>query len=75
MTTDTFSTVLTCLTQLMEESRAIVRYLEEKYKGKGAELVPTDLKAYGMAEQGAYLESQTFDPMTASFLEELVFKT
>ena len=59
----------------MKESRAIVRYLDEKYKGQGTELIPADLKAYGMAEQGAYLESQTFDPMTAALLDELLFKT
>lgn len=58
----------------MEESRAIVRYLEAKYKGKGAELIPADLKACATAEQGAYLESETFNPVAASFLDELIFK-
>jgi len=57
-----------------KESRAIVKYLEQKYKGKGTELVPTDLKAYGLAEQGAYLESQCFEPQSSPLLRELFFR-
>jgi glutathione S-transferase len=59
---------------LSTESRAIVRYLEKKYQGKGTELIPTDLKAYGIAEQGAYLESQVFDPPISALLGELHFR-
>jgi glutathione S-transferase len=57
-----------------KESRAIVKYLEQKYKGKGTELVPTDLKAYGLAEQGAYLESQCFDSPSSIMLGQLYFR-
>jgi len=59
---------------LMSESRAIVRYLEAKHKGSGTQLIPTELKAYGTAEQGAYLESQCFDPPTSTLLRELAFR-
>jgi hypothetical protein len=40
----------------------------------GTELLPTELNAIGLAEQGAYLESQVFDPAVSALLEELVFK-
>ena len=60
--------------KLSVESRAIVRYLEKKYQGTGTELLPTDLKAYGIAEQGAYLESQAFDPPSSGLLGELYFR-
>ena len=59
---------------LNSESRAIVRYFEAKHKRRGTQLVPTELKAYGLAEQGAYLESQCFDPPTSTLLRELVFR-
>jgi len=62
------------ISPLIAESRAIVRYLEAKYKGSGTQLVPTDLKAYGIAEQGAYLESQSFEPPATLLLRELVFR-
>ena len=60
--------------KLIAECRAIVKYIEQKYKGKGTELVPTDLKAYGLAEQGAYMESQCFDPPGSILLGQLFFR-
>ncbi|CAF0989253.1 unnamed protein product [Rotaria sordida] len=46
------------------ESRAICRYLELKYKGKGTELMPTnDVKALGLFEQAASIEMSYYDPM------------
>lgn len=65
---------ISCLFCVDAESRAIVKYIEQKYKGKGMELVPTDLKAYGMAEQGAYLESQCFDPPASILLGQLFYR-
>ena len=62
------------ISMLTTESRAIVRYLEAKHKATGTQLIPTELKAYGTAEQGAYLESQCFDPPTSTLLRELVFR-
>jgi glutathione S-transferase len=61
---------LICLTL---ESRAIVRYLEQKFKGQGTELLPTDLKALGLAEQGAYIESEDFAKPAGALIKETVF--
>jgi glutathione S-transferase len=55
------------------ESRAIVRYIEQKYKGQGTQLIPTELKAFALAEQGAYIESQNFDKPAGSLVKETVF--
>src|SRR3989338_3083513 len=38
---------------LIYESRAICRYLEAKHKNQGTQLVPTEIKALGLFEQGA----------------------
>lgn len=56
------------------ESRAICRYLEVKFKGQGTELIPTELKAYGLFEQGAYVESSNFSPSAEGVVYELFFK-
>jgi hypothetical protein len=51
---------------LIVESRAIVHYPERKYKDIGTELLQTDLNGLGLVDQGAYLESQVFDPASVS---------
>ena len=56
------------------ESRAICRYLELKYKGKGAELIPSDIEALGHFEQAAAIESSNFDPYASGIAFEQVFK-
>ena len=57
------------------ESRAICRYLEAKYKGKGTELIPSsDVKALGLFEQAAYIESSNFDPFASVMVFERAFK-
>ncbi|UJR28223.1 hypothetical protein I4U23_009473 [Adineta vaga] len=57
------------------ESRAICRYLEMKYKGKGTELIPTkDPKAQGLFEQAASVEISYFDPYASGIVMERVFK-
>lgn len=66
--------VISIRSRLMIESRAVVRYLENKFNGVGTELLPTELKALGLADQGAYLESQVFDPIVSALLEELLYK-
>ncbi|KAF6754594.1 glutathione S-transferase [Ephemerocybe angulata] len=38
------------------ETRAICRYIAEKYAGQGTTLIPTDLKAKGIFEQAASVE-------------------
>jgi glutathione S-transferase len=57
------------------ESRAICRYLETKYKGKGTELIPTkDVKALGLFEQAASTEISYFDPYASGIVSERAFK-
>ncbi len=57
------------------ESRAICRYLELKYRGKGTELIPsTDPASKGLFEQGASIETSYFDPSASQIIYELVFK-
>jgi glutathione S-transferase len=50
------------------ESRAICRYLESKYKGQGATLMPSpsDIKATAVFEQWASAELTHFDAMISS---------
>jgi glutathione S-transferase len=56
------------------ESRAICRYIENKHKNHGIELVPTELKANSRFEQGAYIETNEFDPHASQLVYELLFK-
>ena len=57
------------------ESRAICRYLETKYKGKGTELIPSkDAAAQGLFEQAASIETSYFDPYAAPIVFERAFK-
>ncbi len=56
------------------ESRAICRYIEEKYKGKGTELIPKDIKAQSLFEQAASIEISYFDPNASGIVYEQVFK-
>ncbi len=56
------------------ESRAICRYLEIKYKGKGTELIPKDIKGQGLFEQAASMEISYFDPYASGIVYEKVFK-
>lgn len=54
------------------ESRAIARYLAEKYApGK---LTPTEPKGAGRFNQAASVEVSNFDPSAASIVFEIVFK-
>lgn len=57
------------------ESRAICRYLELKYKGKGTELIPMkDANVQGLFEQAASIETSYFDPYASGIIVEQVFK-
>jgi glutathione S-transferase len=56
------------------ESRAICRYLEMKYKGKGNELIPKDIKGQGLFEQAASTETSYFDPYVSGLVYEKAFK-
>jgi hypothetical protein len=49
--------------------------LEEKYKGKGTELIPSkDIKAQFLFEQGAYIEAFHFHPGASGMVYEKIFK-
>ena len=49
--------------------------MEAKYKGKGAELIPTkDAKAQGLFEQAVSTELSYFDPYASGILTERVLK-
>ncbi len=57
------------------ESRAICRYLEQKYQGKGTTLIPNkDAAARGLFEQAASIETSYFDPSASVIVAERVFK-
>ncbi|KAJ7505970.1 glutathione S-transferase, partial [Mycena galericulata] len=56
------------------ESRAIARYLAEKYVDRGPALIPTDLKKRTMFEQAAAVESANFHPQIAKVLMEKLGK-
>ncbi|KAJ7088752.1 glutathione S-transferase [Mycena belliarum] len=59
---------------ILYESRAICRYLAEKYADQGTRLIPTDLRAKARFEQGASLELAEFLPQIVKVGMELVFK-
>ncbi|EFC49408.1 predicted protein [Naegleria gruberi] len=59
---------------LIYESRAICRYLEAKHKSQGTELIPTELKALGLFEQGASIETAYFDSNASGLVFEKLFK-
>lgn len=47
---------------MLYESRAICRYLEEKYAAQGTPLIPRELKAKALFEQAASVEFANFEP-------------
>jgi glutathione S-transferase len=55
------------------ESTAICRYLVQKYQTTENELIPTDLKAYGLFEQAAYVESSNYTPHVCAIAVECFF--
>lgn len=61
---------------ILYESRAICRYLEAKYPGKGIKLAPVpsdDLKAYALFEQALSIEGANFHgPGTLAIVEKWV---
>jgi hypothetical protein len=48
--------------------------LELKYKGKGTELIPTNIQAQGLFEQAASIEASNFDPYASGIAFEKAFK-
>ncbi|KAL6898449.1 glutathione S-transferase [Trichoderma evansii] len=58
------------------ESRAICRYLEDKYKGLGTRLMPdqSDLKATALFEQWASVELSHFDSIVSSLYYQKIVR-
>ncbi|RXW15172.1 hypothetical protein EST38_g10678 [Candolleomyces aberdarensis] len=59
---------------VLYESRAIARYIEEKYAGQGTTLIPRDLKAKGLFEQAVSIETANFDPYASKAAQEKISK-
>ncbi|KAF8212788.1 glutathione S-transferase [Mycena galopus ATCC 62051] len=59
---------------LLYESRAICRYIIEKYPDQGTDLMPKGLKERAMVEQMAYVEAMTFHPAITAIIEEALGK-
>ncbi|RXW12750.1 hypothetical protein EST38_g13105 [Candolleomyces aberdarensis] len=59
---------------IIYESRAIARYIEEKYAGQGTALIPKDLKAKGHFEQAASVEVFNFDAYASAAVFEKLIK-
>ncbi|KAF7762470.1 hypothetical protein Agabi119p4_9063 [Agaricus bisporus var. burnettii] len=59
---------------ILYESRAICRYLEDKYPNQGTKLVPSDIRHRALFEQGASIETSNFDAMASPLVYEVVFK-
>ncbi|KAG6917724.1 hypothetical protein DXG01_001375 [Tephrocybe rancida] len=59
---------------ILYESRAICRYLDDKYPTNGPKLIPTDPKKKALFEQAASVELNNFDPYAHDAVAEVVFK-
>ncbi|KAJ7256251.1 glutathione S-transferase [Mycena rebaudengoi] len=59
---------------VLYESRAICRYISDKYANQGTKLVPTDLKGKALFEQAASNEYSNFDPFSSKAVSEAVFR-
>ncbi|KAJ7116858.1 thioredoxin-like protein [Mycena epipterygia] len=60
---------------IVYESRAICRYLAEKYAHQGTPLLPTTLQAKAAFEQGACTETANFDPAVMKLVKEVFAKS
>ena len=56
------------------ESRAVARYIAEKYAGQGTELIPQDLKKRALFEQALSIEQNNFNAYAEPAVAEMVFK-
>ncbi|KAL0488042.1 glutathione S-transferase [Acrasis kona] len=59
---------------IVYESRAICRYIENKYKGQGTELIPTEVKEAAIFEQGASIELSYYNEAVSVLAYENIFK-
>lgn len=56
------------------ESRAIAKYIANKYKNQGTRLIPDDEKEKALLDQWIFVETTDFDPYAAGLGFECVFK-
>ncbi|KAF9448595.1 glutathione S-transferase [Macrolepiota fuliginosa MF-IS2] len=59
---------------IIYESRAIARYIAEKYADQGTKLIPTDVQGRALFEQAASIETSHFDAHVVPILVEGVLK-
>ncbi|KAG6884277.1 hypothetical protein C0993_012559, partial [Termitomyces sp. T159_Od127] len=59
---------------IIYESRAICRYLADKFPNQGPKLMPTDPKKKAIFEQAASVEITNFDTYASRAVAEMVFK-
>lgn len=59
---------------LLYESRAIGRYIAQKYASQGTPLLPTELKAKAIFEQAASSELANFDFLASQAVKEVIGK-
>ncbi|KAJ7098529.1 glutathione S-transferase [Mycena belliarum] len=59
---------------ILYESRAICRYLAEKYADRGTPLIPTSLPAKALFEQAASIEFANFHPLVGKIMLEAIYK-
>ncbi|KAG2018450.1 glutathione S-transferase [Coprinopsis cinerea AmutBmut pab1-1] len=60
---------------ILYESRAIARYIAEKYANQGTNLIPMkDLQSRALFEQAASIETADFDQFAGKAVFEMVFK-
>lgn len=59
---------------IIYESRAICRYLEDKFPNQGPKLIPTDPKKKAIFEQAASVEVAYFDAFAKKAVDEKIFK-
>ncbi|XP_057833860.2 glutathione S-transferase F10 [Cryptomeria japonica] len=55
------------------ESRAIIKYLAEKYEGQGSNLMGKTLSERAVVEQWCQVESQTFSPPCSPIIVQIVY--
>ncbi|KAJ6526012.1 thioredoxin-like protein [Mycena capillaripes] len=59
---------------ILYESRAICRYLEDKYPEQGTKLVPSDAQSKALFEQAASIEFSNFEPFASGAVMEIILK-
>ncbi|KXN85257.1 Glutathione S-transferase F12 [Leucoagaricus sp. SymC.cos] len=59
---------------ILYESRAIVRYIAEKYSAQGPQLIPTDVQKRALLEQAISNEAFNWDKLVDPILFETIYK-